>query len=531
LQAIEVQGAIMESAHALALGLLGLGLGSAILTRGQERRPDVPIVRRADLERDLKLVARIEGTTPAYSWWPLSIALDIVDRSPSTSYPIVMPGDGSDADMREPHVYFTTEVLSPDGTWTLLPRQGMARCGNYDPNWLDEVVRLAPGASRRLQWFSKPFLPDHGAVRLRAHYVYKARPAGSSWGAEDPSASLGLGDMAGIEPFELVSAPLEFVLATPETTRAELERDLVLEVTRDETGPAFSWELQHFHARLSNRSATRAYRVVRPTFPRREECHEPRLSDLFRVDLGDGRMQGSSRLGGGFYDGPMDGELRRPQQVDWREQVVELLPGQSLDCELPPSFALHEVEKARTAALGIEYAYDGRPYCGALGIPAAAPEAFGAMAAIPPFRIRSNEVTWPVRSPIRIEVVPRADRDPLRASSLSECLRIVLRNEGAEPIEVSSAESVAKLEVSTSQFALGNRSVDVRGTLTIGPLVLPARGELSLLEDPAVDVRALWTSARDPRSPAAYDPGRVEALLHRPGWTHAFRAVRKFAAK
>ena len=65
----------MESAHALALGLLGLGLGSAILTRGQERRPDVPIVRRADLERDLKLVARIEGTTPAYSWWPLSIAV------------------------------------------------------------------------------------------------------------------------------------------------------------------------------------------------------------------------------------------------------------------------------------------------------------------------------------------------------------------------------------------------------------------------------------------------------------------------
>jgi hypothetical protein len=282
----------MHPSHALALCLLGLGL--AIPARCQERRPDVPIVRSADTERELQLVARIEGTTPAYSWWPLSMAVEIVDGSPSTSYPIVMPGDGSDADMREPYVYFTTEVLAQDGTWTLIPRQCGARCGNYDPNWLDEVVRLAPGASRRLQWLSNPCLPDHGSVRLRAHYVYKARPAGPSWGEKDPSASLGLGDMAGVEPFELVSAPLEFVLAAPKTTRAELERDLSLELARDATGPAFSWELQHFHARLSNRSATRALRVVRPTFPRQDACHAPRLTDYARVDLGDGRMQGSA---------------------------------------------------------------------------------------------------------------------------------------------------------------------------------------------------------------------------------------------
>src|SRR6185295_12665973 len=138
-----------------------------------------------------------------------------------------------------------------------------------------------------LQWLPKPHLPDHGSVRLRAHYVYKARPAGSNWGEEHPSTSLGLGDMAGVEPFELVSAPLEFVLATPETSRAEIESDLALEVTRERTGPAFSWELQHFHARLSNRSATRAHRVVRPSFPRQDGCHEPRVLDSFHVDLGD----------------------------------------------------------------------------------------------------------------------------------------------------------------------------------------------------------------------------------------------------
>ncbi|MBI5364733.1 MAG: hypothetical protein HZA53_16275 [Planctomycetes bacterium] len=518
----------MQSSHAL---VFGLALAPLISMQGPERRPEVSIVRRADVERDLKLVARIESTPPAYSWWPLSIAVEIVDRSPSTSYSIVMPGDGSDADWREPHVYFTTEVLAPDGTWTLVPRRGGIRCGNYDPNWLDEVVRLAPGASRRLQWLSNPYLPDHGTVRLRAHYVYKARPAGPTWGEADPSRSLGLGDMEGVEPFELVSAPIEFVLTAPATTRVEIERDLALEVTRDGTGPAFSWELQHFRARLSNRSTTRAHRVVRPSFPRKDACHAPRVTDLARVDLGDGRLQATGRLMGGFYDGPMDGELQRPWELDWREQVVELLPGQSVDCELPPSFALHEFERARTAALSIEYAYDGRPSCDAEGEPAAAPEALGAMAAIPPFRLHSNELTWSVRSPMRIEIVPRAERDPLHASSLSECLRIVLRNEGDEPIEISNSQSAAKLEVSADQLALGSRSVDVRGTLSIGPLVLPARGELSLLEDPAVDVRALWTTPRDPRSPAAYDPGRVEALLHRPGWIHSFRAVRKFVTK
>ncbi|MBK7878252.1 MAG: hypothetical protein IPJ77_21565 [Planctomycetes bacterium] len=530
----------MHLAHALALGplgvsLLAIGLGAALPPQGQERRPAAPpsvaTVRRIDVERDLRLVARIEGTTPAYSWWPLSIDVELVNASPSTSYRIVLPGDGSDAGLREPDVFLSTEILAEDGTWTLMPRHGAVRCGTYDSNWLDEVVRLAPGASRRLQWISKPDLPDHGTVRLRAHYVYTARPARSRSGAEDPAASLGLGAMEGVEPFELVSAPLEFVLAAPETTRAQLERDLALEVTREGSGPAFSWELQHFRARLTNRSTTRALRVVRPTFPWLDGCHQPRVTDFARVDLGSGTLQAASRLAGGFYDGPMDGELQRPREVDWREQVVELLPGQSIECELPPSFALHEVEKARTAALSIEYAYDGRPACGADRLPATAPAAFGAMAAIPPFRLRSNEVAWPVRSPMRIEVVPRADRDPRQATSLSECLRIVLRNDGDEPIEVSSAQRAAKLEVSTSQFTLGERSVDVRGTLAIGPLVLPARGELSLLEDPAVDVRALWTTPRDPRSPPAYEPGRVEALLHRPGWTHAFRAMRTVAAK
>ncbi len=488
-------------------------------------------MQREDFERDLVLVARIEGATPVYSWWPLSITVEIVNRSPSKSYPIVMPGDGSDANWREPHVYFTIEIQAQDGTWSLVLPRGVGRCGNYDPYWLDEIVQLAPGASQRLQWMREPTLPDHGRVRVRAHYVYAARPPGPRWGEDDRSQPLGLGGMAGVEPFALVSAPLEFVLQTPDTTRAEIERDLAIELVRDGAGPANSWELQRFHVRLTNKSVTRSHLVVRPSFVKKDERHEPRISEVVRVELGDGRWQEANNIMGGFYDGPVDDRYLRPDRLDWRTQVIELRPEQAIDFELPGSFAQHEFHEASAAAMVVEYAYDARTMCDAKGTPAAPPAALGAMAAIPPFRLRSNEVTWPVHSPLHLEIVPRADRDLLRATNLRDYLRIVLRNEGEEPIEISSKESVAKLGVSAQGLLFGKDAVDVSASLAIGPLVIPARGEISLLEDPAVEVGRLSTSPVDPRSPKWLEPGRVEALLHRPGWIHSFSSVQKLTTK
>jgi hypothetical protein len=136
-----------------------------------------------------------------------------------------------------------------------------------------------------------------------------------------------------------------------------------------------------------------------------------------------------------------------------------------------------------------------------------------------------------VRSPLHIEIVPRADAVLSRATSLPDCMRIVLRNGGDEAIEISSKESVATLSVSAQKLVLGKDTVEVSGSLTIGPLVIPPRSEISLLEDPAVDVSKLSTYPMSPRSPNWPGPARVQALLHRPGWIHSFSSEQKLTTK
>lgn len=522
----------MPSLLSLAIGITGLGLALALAPRAQVRSPEVIATQRVDFERDLELVARIAGATPVHAWWPLSITVDIVNRSGSKSYPIVRPGDGSRDGRREPYAYFTAEVRAQDGTWSAVPRRGGISCGNYDPYWLDEIELLAPGTVRRLlTWTRAPDLPDHGLVRLRAHYVYRARPSGPKWGELDPSRQLGFGGMDCVEPFELVSEPIEFVVEPPESTRAEIERDLTLELFRDGAGQARSWELLRFHARLTNTSATQPHHIVQPSFVTKNRCHEPRISQFVRIDRGDGHWQTASKLMGGFYDGPFGGSFERSEQLDWRTQVMELRPGQSIDFGLPADVVLYDFLEARTAAMTIEYAYNGQPICGANDLPAAAPDSLGAMSAIPPFRLRSGEITWPVSSPLRLDIVPRTDRDPLRTASLSDCLRIVLRNESDEELDISTPERAAKLAISAPRLVLGEHEFDIGGRLKMGRLVIPARSEISLLEEPAVDVRSLSTVARAPDSPSPYELGRVDVLLHRPGWIHSFSAVHRFTTK
>lgn len=522
----------MSSLHWLALGIAGLGLAQLVSPQTQVCPTENFAAQRVDFERDLELVARIAGATPVHAWWPLSITVDIVNRSASTSYPIVRPGDGSSDGRREPLAYFTAEVLARDGTWSAVPSRGGLSCGNYDPYWLDEIDRLAPGSARRLlNWTRAPDLPDQGLVRLRAHYAYRAQPSGPQWGDRDSARQLGFGDMECVEPFELVSEPIEFVVEPPESTRGEIERDLALELVRDGAGLAHSWELVRFHARLTNTSATQSHHVVQPSFARKSGCHEPRISEFVRIDRGGAEWQTANKLMGGFYDGPFGGSFERFDQVDWRTQVIELRPGQSIDFGLPADVVLHDFREARTAAMTIEYAYNGQAVRDANDQPAAAPASLGAMSAVPPFRLRSNEITWPVSSPLRLDVVPRADRDPSRAASLSDRVRIVLRNESDEELDISTPERAAKLGISAPRLVLGEHEFDVSGTLTVGRLVVPARSELSLLEDPAVDARSLSVNARSPDGSSTYEPGRIDVHLHRPGWLHSFSAVHKFVTK
>jgi len=350
--------------------LLAILAASSALPPGpakcQESRPAPFTVPRADIQRDLELVARIEGTAPRYRSWPVSITVDLVNRSPGTSYPVVMPGDGSDAGMREPHVYFTTEVLAGDGSWKPLQHRGGARCGNYDPYWLDEVIVLDPGAWRRLQWINPPVLPESGRARIRAHYTYEARPAERPWGNVDRTPlSDGLGGMRGVEPFELISAPVELTLQAPEHTRADIERDLALELTREGPPAVFSWQPVRFQVKLVNRSKVDAYRVVRPSFTRDESQHEPRVGENVQIDRGDGSWVTAEKLMGGFYDGPIDDYETRPPQPDWRPQVVDLTPGQSIEFELPASRVLYRFRDARAARMSVSYDYFAVPVRGA----------------------------------------------------------------------------------------------------------------------------------------------------------------------
>jgi hypothetical protein len=134
-----------------------------------------------------------------------------------------------------------------------------------------------------MDWIGSPALPERGRARIRAHYTYGARPAGRPWGDSDPTPPPdGLGGMQGVEPFELVSAPVELTLQAPEHTRAEIERDLALELTREGSPAVFSWQPLRFHVKLINRSKVHAYRVVRPSFAGDEWQHEHRVGGTSR---------------------------------------------------------------------------------------------------------------------------------------------------------------------------------------------------------------------------------------------------------
>lgn len=507
------------------IGLLLLGLAPA-----QEPKPVAITVRRADIERDLELVTRGPSGAHLQSWWKATFEVELVNRSKTASYPIVLPGDGSECDWREPYVHFTTEVRAPDGAWSTQPRRGGARCGVYDPNWLDEVVVLGPGDSRRLHWMGEVFLPPEpsGAARIRAHYAYKARPPGRNWGEPDRSPPPGgLGGMEGVEPFELVSAPVEVMLDPPEHTRVEIERDLVLELTREGPSSPFSWEPLRLHARLVNRSRDQVYRVVRPNFAVTQRSHEPRISVVVDVDRGDGQWRRAASSGGGFYDGPIGGLRQHLPHLDWRAQIEELSPGQAIEFELPASEALFPFQDARAARCALDYVYYAVPVVDARGVELPYPDALGAMAVVPPFSIRSNELTWPVRSPLEIQVLPREDRDPAQAQLVSDFVRVMLRNAGDEPIEISNAQRPAKLELHISGLRRGQEVLEADPRLVFGALVVPAHGEISLLEDPAIDPDVYtWLGLR-PDSDSG--PPRAQALLHRAEWLHALGATWKKA--
>ncbi len=508
----------------VVLSALALAATFASSARAAAQRTPVTAEGSA-FNGDLELVTRIVGTPPKHSWWPLEIDVDIVNRSTTTSHPIVLPGDGSSAGWREPHARFSAEVQAEDGTWRTLPIREVGRCGLYDANWLDEVVRLAPGAAQRLAWMGTlPELPEQGRVRIRAHYAYKATPSLRDYEDRDPiPPPEGLGGMAGVAPFELVSAPIELLLEAPDCARSQIESDLALELTRADSKPAYSWDPQRLDARIVNRSSSRTHRVVRPVFTRNPSGDEPGVVPSVEVERSGGAWWPAYPLGGGFYDdGPIDAHVTAPPQLDWRVRVVELAPGQSVDFELPASRLLYDFKDSSAARVSVSYGFRGLPIRDESNRALPAPAALGEMVSTPPFCLASNKVAWPVSSPLELEITLRTDRDPRSAPTLANSLRVVLRNRGDESIEISSAQRPAKFAVSADGLMRAEGPAFARCELVLPPLVIAPHTELSLLDDPSIGACA--PERTRPSSKDARGSLRAEALLRRPGWIHASRA-------
>lgn len=175
---------------------------------------------RNDVERDLVLEIRRTNAEPFEVSKDPHLEVWMVNRSRSRTYPIVLPSDGSGEGWREPRVAFTLTRLSPSNTWEPAPEPAMGRCGNYAEDWTKDVVMLAPGASRKLPWYTFPAHADVGdakRVRLIARYVYSQ---GAVDGRKPPPT------LAAMPSFELESSPLELPVERPLALTVELRGPL-----------------------------------------------------------------------------------------------------------------------------------------------------------------------------------------------------------------------------------------------------------------------------------------------------------------
>lgn len=126
------------------------------------------------------------------------------------AHSIVTPGDGSDAGWRDPVITFTAFIDEGDGCWQPLPRAAVGRCGLFDHEWRDEIVRVAAGKTKKLGplWAHPFFEWRKGTVRLFVHYAWTGGEASKG----SATTSVDLAGMAKEAPYELVSAPIEIVV-------------------------------------------------------------------------------------------------------------------------------------------------------------------------------------------------------------------------------------------------------------------------------------------------------------------------------
>lgn len=190
-----------------------------------------PQVTAEQIERDLTLVALRNSARVIPPGGRIDVSLELVNRSPARTYPVVKPGDGSEVGWREPHLYYTAQQLNAQGDWEEVPAELISRCGNYDAYWHDEVLLLPPGIGLPLSGWGHNAgfaleLQRPGPVRLFAHYRYTGMPSGVDLFASREASGEVPGRLRDVPPFGLVSAPVELEIVCPLELRVSVQRPL-----------------------------------------------------------------------------------------------------------------------------------------------------------------------------------------------------------------------------------------------------------------------------------------------------------------
>lgn len=140
--------------------------------------------------------------------------------------PIVLPGDGSDAGWRPPHVDFHGKIEGLAGATSLERRASLGRCGMFDTDWHDEIVTVPSGGEVSLgEWIPAPsdvlVMDRPGRIHFAMTYTY---PAGTS--VRDGDEPFKPGAMGETPAFTLTSNNLQIQrsesLALAVRPRAEL---------------------------------------------------------------------------------------------------------------------------------------------------------------------------------------------------------------------------------------------------------------------------------------------------------------------
>jgi len=200
----------------LVLLALGACSGAEVESPLGAPEPQISVWPRAEVERDLKLELNRFATEPFEQGLDPKLQTVLRNDSKDRAYSVVMPGDGSESGLREPHAWFALAVRRRGEAFHGPPPVHYARCGLYDEDWQKDVVTLGPGESRILPWMGFRFrseLDGADEIAVTAHYSYGEH-------AKDRRSLAPT--LHGMPAFAVESRPLVLAIDRPVALRLEL---------------------------------------------------------------------------------------------------------------------------------------------------------------------------------------------------------------------------------------------------------------------------------------------------------------------